>query len=307
MPSAPVVAGARPLEMPRHRLVWVVLRRALAESREDGVSMMAQALAYSLFLAIPAAALVALGVFSIVADEGAVQSLVDRAEAVVPAEAAALLSDSLERSAGSTGGGVLLTVVGLALALWTTTSAATTLMQGIARAYDQEDERSFLRKRLVALLIVVALVASAALVVILLVLGPHIERWLGAALDAEGVTAWAWWTAQWPFLVAALLFAFGVVLFLGPDAGRQNWRDVAPGAAIAVVVWLLASGGFALYAASFGSYNKSWGTLSAVVITLVWLWLTSAALLFGAEVNAEARSVRRDPGEATGPQVRRSR
>jgi membrane protein len=280
--------------MRRLRLAWVVVRRALDESREDGVSMMAQALAYSLFLAIPAAALVALGVFSVVADESAVQSLVDRAEAVIPAEAAVLLRDSLERSAGSTGGGVLLTVVGLVLALWTTTSAATTLMQGIARAYDQEDERSFLRRRLVALLIVVALVASAALVLMLLVLGPHIERWLGATLEAESVTAWAWWTAQWPFLVAALLFAFGVVLYLGPDVDRHRWKEVAPGAAVAVVVWLLASGGFALYATSFGSYNKSWGTLSAVVITLVWLWLTSAALLFGAEVNAEARNLRKE-------------
>jgi membrane protein len=269
--------------------------------------MMAQALAYSLFLAIPAAALVILGVFSIVADEHAVQTLVDRAQAVVPEEAAVLLRDSLERSAGSTGGGVVMTLVGLALAVWTTTSAASTLMEGIARAFDQDDERSFLRKRLVALLIVVALVSSAALVVTLLVLGPHVERWLGAALDAEDMTAWAWWTVQWPFLVAALLFAFGLVLYLGPDVDCQGWREVAPGAAVAVVVWLIASGGFAVYAASFGSYNKSWGTLSAVVITLVWLWLTSAALLFGAEVNAETRSLRSEGRGVAAPHVRRSR
>ena len=289
--------------MRRLRLAWIVLRRALAESRDDGVSMLAQALAYSLFLAIPAAALVALGVFSIVADESAVDSLVDRAESVVPAEAAVLLRDSLERSAGATGSGVLMTLVGLALALWTTTSAATTLMQGIARAFDQEDERSFIRKRFVALLIVAVLVLSAALVVTLLVLGPHVERWLGSALDAEDVTAWAWWTAQWPFLLAGLLFAFGVVLYLGPDLERQSWKDVMPGAAVAVVVWLAASGGFALYAASFGSYNKSWGTLSAVVITLVWLWLTSAALLFGAEVNSEARRLRSESAESLTPRA----
>jgi membrane protein len=256
--------------------------------------MIAQALAYALFLAIPAAALVALGVFSIVADESAVQSLVHRAEAIVPTEAAVLFGDSLERSARSTGSGILMTAVGLALALWTTSSAATTLMQGVTRAFDEEDERSFLRRRLVALLIVVALVFSAALVVTFLVLGPHIERWLGSALDAERVTTWTWWTAQWPVLVAALLFAFGLVLYLAPDVESQSWRHVVPGAAVAMFVWLVASGGFAVYAASFGSYNKSWGTLSAVVITLVWLWLTSAALLFGAEVNAEARRLRRE-------------
>jgi membrane protein len=269
--------------------------------------MMAQALAYSLFLAIPATALVVLGVFSIVADEGAVQSLVDRAEGIVPTEAAVLLRDSLERSAGATGSGILMTVVGLALALWTTTSAASTLMEGITRAFDEDDQRSFLRKRLVALLIVVVLVASAALVVTLLILGPHVERRLGAALEAEGVLGWVWWTAQWPFLFAGLLFAFGFVLYLGPDVDRRTWREVVPGAAVAVVVWLGASGAFALYAASFGSYNKSWGALSAVVITLIWLWLTSAALLFGAEVNSEVRRLPDDSRVSEPAQVRRSR
>jgi membrane protein len=275
----------------RAATAWTVLRHAVAQAREDRVTMTAQALAYSLFLAIPAAALVVLGVFSVAASPSAIESLVDRARTVMPAEAVVLVQDSLQRSARSTGSGVAMTVAGLALALWTTTSAATTLMQGVTRAYDADDGRGFVRKRLVALLIVVALVCCAALVVTLLVLGPHVERWLGAALGAESVTAWTWWTAQWPLLVAALSFAFAAVLYLGPDVEEHSWRLALPGALVAVAVWLVASGGFAVYAANFGSYNKSWGTLSAVVVTLIWLWLTSAALLFGAEVNAAARSL----------------
>jgi membrane protein len=271
-----------------------VLRRAVSRAREDNVTTMAQALAYSLFLAIPAVALVVLGVFSLLANPATIQGLVGRAHAIMPAEAVVLLQSSLERSARSTSSGVLMTVLGLALALWTTTSAATTLMQGLTRAYDVRDERGFVRKRLVAFLIVLALVASAALVVGLLILGPHLERWLGSALGAPSVTAWTWWTAQWPLLFAALSFAFAAILFLGPNVEERNWKAALPGALVAVVVWLAASGGFALYAANFDSYNKSWGTLSAVVITLVWLWLTSAALLFGAEVNSAVRSMSRD-------------
>jgi len=269
-----------------------VLRSAVREARDDDVSTMAQALAYALFLAIPATALVVLGVFSLVADPEAVTRVVDAARDVMPAEAAALLEDSLRRSTQSSGGGLLMTVVGFALAIWSTTSAATTLMNGLTRAYDADDRRSFVRKRLVALLIVCALVVAAALVVVFLVLGPHLERWLGSTLEAESVTAWAWWTLQWPILLGGLLFAFATVLYLGPDVEQRTWKLVSPGALAAVLIWLVASGGFAVYAASFGSYNKSWGALSAVVITLVWLWLTSASLLLGAEINAEAERVR---------------
>ncbi|HEU0304479.1 MAG TPA: YihY/virulence factor BrkB family protein [Gaiellaceae bacterium] len=277
--------------------VPTVLRRALAEARDDDVATTAQALAYSLFLAIPATLLVVLGVFSLAADATTVESLIERMRAVLPEEAATLLRDSLRRTAESTSSGLLMTVAGLALALWTTTSAATTLMKGVTTAFDRDDGRRFVRKRLVALVIVVALVASAALIVGLLVLGPHLERWVGEAAGVPSLTAWLWWSLQWPVLVAGLLFAFGVVLYLAPDVEQGRWQLVLPGAVAALVVWLLASVGLALYSAGFGSYEKTWGTLSAVVVTLVWLWLTSAALLLGAEINAEAQRVTAGRGD----------
>ena len=283
-------------------MLWTVLRRALQEARDDDVGTVAQALAYALFLAIPAIGLVVLGVFSIVADPRLIDDVVERAQTVMPAEAASLVRDSLRRTSESDGQGALMTLVGGALALWTTTSAATTLMAGVTRAYGHDDERTFVRRRLTALVVVFALLASTVLVVGLLVLGPHLERWIGSALDAETLTAWTWWTVQWPILVAALLFAFAVVLYLGPDVTPRTWKLVTPGALTAMVVWLAASGVFALYAARFGSYDKTWGSLSVVVVTLVWLWLTSASLLFGAEVNAEAARLaneRSAPSDAT--------
>jgi membrane protein len=270
----------------------LILRRAARESLDDRVPTTAQAVAYSLFLAIPATLLLLLGVFSLVADERLLDDLIRRAETVMPEEAATLLQDSLQRTSDSTGSGVMLTLLGAALALWTTTSAAATLMEGLTTAYDRSDERSFLRKRVLGLVIVACLMVSALLVTGLLVLGPQVEGWVGGAVGAERLTAWLWWTAQWPLLVAALLLAFAVLLFLGPDADHGGWRLVSPGAVTAVVLWLAASAGFAVFTARFGSYEKTWGTLAAVVITLVWLWLTAAALLFGAEVNAEAERAR---------------
>ena len=162
-------------------------------------------------------------------------------------------------------------------------------MTGLTITYDRDDERKFVRKRLVALLIVIALVVGMTLVVGLLVLGPHLERWIGDAADLPTLTAWLWWGLQWPILICGLLVAFGVVLYLGPDVEQPEWKWITPGAATALVIWLIASVGLAFYSAHFGSYEKTWGTLSAVVVTLLWLWLSSAALLFGAEINAETR------------------
>ena len=192
-----------------------------------------------------------------------------------------------------------MTVIGLALAVWTTTSAATRLMKGLTVTYDRADERKFVRKRLVALAIVLALVVGMGLVVGLLVLGPHLERWIGDAADLPTLTAWLWWGLQWPILIGGLLVAFGVVLYLGPDVDQPEWKWITPGAVTALVIWLIASVGLAFYSAHFGSYEKTWGTLSAVVVTLLWLWLSSAALLFGAEINAETRRLAAAEGGAS--------
>ena len=100
-----------------------------------------------------------------------------------------------------------------------------------------------------------------------------------------------WWTAQWPVLALALFGAFAVLLYLGPDVERRGWTFVTPGAVTAAVVWLVASVGFSFYASRFGSYDKTWGTLSAVVVLLIWLWLAGLALLFGAEVDAGAERI----------------
>ena len=135
----------------------------------------------------------------------------------------------------------------------------------------------------------------------LLVLGPQLSGWVGDAVGAESVVLWLWWVGQWPVLAVALLVAFAVVFYFGPNVEHPRWTFLTVGAGIALLVWLAASGAFAFYVANFGSYNQAWGSLAAVVIMLTWLWLSALALLFGAEVNAEAersRELRRgEPAE----------
>jgi membrane protein len=160
-------------------------------------------------------------------------------------------------------------------------------------------------KRLIALALVLVVGFALLLVAALLVLGPHIERWISDALDT-GWVGWVWWTAEWPLLIGVLFLAFSALFALATDDSNRRWRLVSPGAAIAVVLWLVASAGFAVYASDFGAYNKTWGSLSAVIVTLVWLWLSGLALLFGAEVDAEWERSRNE-SRASSPAVARPR
>jgi membrane protein len=269
-----------------------ILVRAAKEAKDDYVTDVAAALAYYAFLAVPAALLVAVGVFSIVAGPDTVESMMERLEGVVPSEVIELLRDSLTRATENQRGGLALIVVGGLLALWTTTSALNALMRGLNRVYDREETRGFVRQRLTALVMLGFLLFAFALSFGLLVLGPALTDWIGGALDLESVFGWIWWTAEWPILLLGLLLAFAGILYLGPNVDHPRWRFLTPGSLVAVLVWLAASGLFAFYVSRFGSYNKAWGSLAAVIIMLTWLWLSALALLFGAEVNAEAERSR---------------
>jgi membrane protein len=136
------------------------------------------------------------------------------------------------------------------------------------------------------------LIVAFALVFGLLVLGPVMSEWLGSLLGLEDVFGWIWWLAQWPVLVVGLLAAFATVLYLGPNVEHPRWRFLTPGAVFALVVWLAASGLFALYTSTFGSYDKAWGSLAGVIVMLTWLWISGLALLIGAELNAETERSR---------------
>jgi membrane protein len=257
--------------------------------------MLASAVAYNAFLAIPATLLLVVGLFSLVAEPDLIDDLMERFGAVVPGEAVVLVEDSLLQLERQPSAGIAMTVVGLVLALWTTTGAIGTLMLAINRAHDLEDSRGFTRRRLVGAGLVGVLGIAVVTVAVLLVLGPHVERWLGRAVGAEGVVSWVWWTARWPLLLAVLFGAFSVFYALATERRHRRWRLLSPGALVAVLLWIAVSAGFGVYTASFGSYNKAWGSLSAAIVTLVWLWLSALALLYGAEVNAEAdRAGRRD-------------
>ena len=278
-----------------------VLWRSAKKASADHVTTMAAALAYYAFLAIPSVLLVAVGVFSAAAGPHAVNTVIDKLGTVMPTGARNLLDQSLTNLTKNHAHAGAIAVVGIVLAVWALSGAMQNVMWALNVVYDRDETRGFVKRRLIAFAMVFFALVAFALSFGLLVLGPHLSGWVGRAVGAEGAVKIAWWAAEWPLLVAGLLLAFAGILYLGPNVVHPRWRFLSFGAVFALLVWLAASGAFAFYASRFGSYNKTWGSLSAVVVMLTWLWLSSVALLFGAEINAEAersRELRRgEPAE----------
>jgi membrane protein len=221
-----------------------------------------------------------------------VNTIVDKLGAILPPSAQSLLKGSLTTLLHNKSAGLTVLVVGCVLALWSLTGAMQNVMWALNVAYERDETRGFVRRRLTSLSMVVFAGLGVLLVFGLLVLGPHLTTWIGDAAGQRTLVTWAWWIAEWPVLIAALLVASGGIYYFGPNVEHPRWQFLTVGAVLGILLWLALSGLFAFYASRFGSYNKTWGSLTAVVVMLTWLWLSGLALLIGAEVNAEAERSR---------------
>ena len=268
-----------------------VLVRAAKRTMADNMTSVAKGVAYGTFFAIPSALIVALGVLNLTAGPDSINKLVDKLSGVVPASAQDLIRSNLQQVSSSQGGRVMV-IVGLVLAVASLMGAVQTAMWGLNIAYERREQRNFIRQRVSAFLITLILTTALVAVFAVLVLAPYMTGWVGQASGYPGAVSWLWWTLQWPVLFALLLAAFGAILYLGPDVDHPRLQFITPGAVTAAVLWIVGSALFGVYASRFSSYNKAWGSLSAVIVTLTWLWLCSVAILFAAEINAEVERTR---------------
>jgi membrane protein len=296
----PTLADPGPTDLSRQDYVAIV-KRAFKRFNADHMTNIAAALAYYSFLAIPSTLLIAVGVFGLVASPSAVTTLIGKLHGIIPGQASSLLQGSLENMTRHNGTALTVLSIGGVLAFWSLTGAMQNLMWALNIAYDRDEGRGFVRRRITAVWMLVFALIGFALAFGVLVLGPHLSTWVGNAVGTKTLVKIAWYVAEWPLLVLGLLVSFAGLMYYGPNVKHPRWRFLSFGSVVAIVIWLLASAAFAFYAAKFGSYNKAWGSLAAVVVMLTWLWLSGVALLLGAEINAEAersRELRRgEPAE----------
>jgi membrane protein len=155
------------------------------------------------------------------------------------------------------------------------------------RVYGVEEGRPFWKLRPLQLVVTVATVVLCAVGLVILVVSGPVARKVGSALDIGDSALNVWSIAKWPGLAICVMLAVALLYYMTPNVRQPRFRWVSPGAFVAIVVWVAASVGFAFYVANFGTYNRTYGSLAAVIVALLWLWLTNVALLLGAELDSE--------------------
>lgn len=258
--------------------VWIKTGR-------DNIALMAAGVAFYCFLSlVPLLAAVILS-YGLIADPATIADHIRTIVAIVPHDAAKLILDQLvavvTTSSGKTGFGLILALL---IAVYSATRASTAIMAALNVIYGQQDEgRGFIMGTFVSMGIIVGAVG----VVVTGLLAATVLGWLQALLDGLGpVALFAIKLGTW--IIAALLAcaAIGGAYRFGPNRAPAGWQWISIGSALATLLWLLATVGLGLYVSSFGNYNATYGSLSAVVVLLMWFYVSAYAILLGATINA---------------------
>jgi membrane protein len=275
-----------PREIPKKGW-WQIARRGMKEASADQVPLLGAGVAFYAFLALFPALAAVVGLYGLFADPQTVAQQVGQFAQSVPGPARSLITDQLQRlssRASSTGVGIGV-IVSLLLAFWSASGGVNNLILAINAAYDEERRRSFIKQRGLALIFTVGAIIFMAVALGLVAVLPAV---LQAVLGDSPVLRFILQALRWVLLVVVLFVALSILYRVAPVRRAPKMRWVSVGSMVAVVLWLIASIGFSIYVSTFGNYAKTYGVLAGIVVLLLWLWMTSFAILLGAEINAEA-------------------
>ena len=285
---APVRADYAPEGTDERTGLWPTLKRTALEFNEDNMTDWAAALTYYGLLSLFPALIALVSIVWLVGDPDTItRQVTDVVTQIGPSSAADTFSGPIQSiTSNRTSSGILL-VVGTLLALWSASSYVGAFIRASNIAWETPEGRSFFKLRpLQVLVTVLMLVLFAAVALALILTGPIVDA-VGGAIGVGDTALTVWDIAKWPVLLAVIVLMFAVLYYAAPNVKQPGFRWATVGSLLAVVVWLLASAGFAFYVANFSAYDKTYGALGGVVIMLVWMWLTNLALLFGVELNSE--------------------
>lgn len=269
-----------------------ILWRTYGEVSTDRVLAVAAGVTFYGLLAIFPAITAFVSLYGLVADPGTVAEQLSAAQGVMPSGAIEVVRDQITRitSGNDTKLGFAF-VIGLALSAWSANAGVKAVFDALNVAYGEHEKRSFIRLNLTSLAFTIGILVFAVLAIGAVAAIPVIldRVHLGKAVG------WLLWLGRWPALIVLLMVGLAALYRYGPSRDDAQWKWVSPGALFASVAWLIGSILFSWYVASFEDYNKTYGTLGAVIALLMWMWLSATIILVGAELNSEAeRQTMRD-------------
>ena len=264
-----------------------VLRKTLREYTADQAADLAAALTYYGVLAVFPALLAFVSILGLFGDPNeTTDTLLDLVGGLVPSTTLEAVREPIETITSAPAAGLAL-VIGIAGALWGASGYVGAFARAMNRIYGIQEGRPVWKLRPITLgVTVLAIVAAVSAALLLVVSGPIAENVAGAiGIGDAGLLAWN--IVKWPILGFLAVLIVAVLYYATPNVQQPKFRWMSLGALLALVVWVIASVGFAFYAANFSSYDETYGSIGGVIVFLLWVWISNNALLFGAELDAE--------------------
>ncbi|MBA1200743.1 YihY/virulence factor BrkB family protein [Pseudomonas capeferrum] len=264
--------------LPLHR----VLVRTVNEFINDDMSTYASALAYQMLFSLFPFLLFLIALIGFLHLPDFFSWLRLQSELVLPPQALDLVNPVIDQLQQSKGG---LVSVGIVIALWTASAGVRLMMSAMNAAYDVPEERPAWKRIPLSIAYTIGIAAMLLMVAALMVLGPQVMEWIAGQIGMEEFIVTLWTILRWPVIVILMMVAVALMYYVMPDV-KQNFRFITPGSVLAVVVWILASLGFGFYVQTFADYNATYGSIGAIIVLLLYFYISSAVLLLGAEMNA---------------------
>jgi membrane protein len=269
------------------RRAWVtVLKRTVKEFREDNLTDWAAALTYYGVLALFPALIALVSVVGLLG-QSTVDSLVSNIQAIPGAASSKkIIINAINDISGRKSAASVAFVLGLALALWSASAYVGAFMRASNAIYEKEEGRPFYKLRPVQVGVTLLMVVLITLTLAAIVVTGPVTNQVGQAIGLGNTGQTVFDIVKWPVILLIVSFMFSLLYYAAPNVKHPGFKWITPGGLLAVVVWLIASAGFALYVRFFPN-NKTYGSFAGVIVFLTWLWISNIALLLGQEMNAE--------------------
>jgi membrane protein len=280
---------------------WQLLKRVYHQFDEDEVFTRSAALAYYFISALFPTIFFLMAVLGLFAQRHDLQSsLLNYTARFMPGDAFTLVQKTLREITTSSSG--LKLALGLVLALWSSSGGIRSIIDALNRCYHVKESRPLWMRLLISIGLTVSMSALTVAALVIVLYGGDIARFVGAHTGLSAALVRAWQILQWPIALFFVIVSFALLYFWGPDA-QQQWQWITPGSLVGVLLWIGISLLFREYLHFFNSYSKSYGSLGAVIVLLLWLYISGLALLTGAEINSEIENAaaRRGQSKATAP------